>query len=112
MHACMYIAVCIAECDFVCVCVCGCAFILGVTRKAAVAPAVKAALYPLLFYFLDLIYPCQNVALTLTLVIPILPGAKSRGLIRLSASHRTALNFCKQLTQPAPVLQPTGKEPI
>lgn len=31
--------------------------------------------------------------------------------VHLSASHHAALNFCKQLTQPAPVLWPTGKAP-
>lgn len=35
-----------------------------------------------------------------------------RPTVHLSASHHAALNFCKQLTQPAPVLWPTGKEPI
>lgn len=95
----------------------------GVSQKGAIAPAawaVKPALYPLLFPSLDLIYPCQCVARSLSLSLCSIAltctcGTSSR-LVPTLGPHSVflrfiapALNFCKQLTQPAPVLQ-AGKD--
>lgn len=122
--------ICLCECE----CVPGCSFASlrmwpcvhacgsGVSQKGAIAPAawaVKPALYPLLFPPLDLIYPFQCVALSLSLCSIALTctcGTSSR-LAPTLGPHSVflrfiapALNFCKQLTQPAPVLPAAGKD--